>query len=83
MKKIILILLFTIPFIAFGQNGLKKVYHKNGNLETEMNIKNTDLAGIQREYYQNGKLQMEMNVINGQYYNKKCWSQTGRKIKCD
>ena len=43
MKKILLILLLTIPFVGFGQNGIQKEYYENGNLKSEGYFENGEI----------------------------------------
>ena len=52
MKKILLILLLTIPFVGFGQNGIQKEYYENGNLKGEVNFKDGKQEGIGKLYYE-------------------------------
>jgi antitoxin component YwqK of YwqJK toxin-antitoxin module len=43
------------------ENGVFKLYHKNGKLSLEANYKDSKLEGIWKQYYDNGKLWDESN----------------------
>jgi len=65
MKKTIIILLLTIPFFGFGQMELKKTYHYNGKLKSELILKDGKKDGQSRFYYENGQLEEEGNYLDG------------------
>ena len=56
MKRILFILLLTIPFIGFGQTEYVKKYHKNGQLQSEGKYKKGIKDGLWKLYYKNGQL---------------------------
>ncbi len=65
MKRILFILLLTIPFIGFGQTEYVKEYHKNGQLEYEGNFKDGKREGLWKYYYSTGQLEWEGNFKDG------------------
>ena len=46
-------------------NGLKKTYDTNGNLESEFNLKDGKINGTTKAYYSNGQVKVISNFING------------------
>lgn len=48
-----------------NDNGLKKTYDTNGNLESEFTLKDGKLNGTAKSYYANGQLKVVSNFING------------------
>lgn len=48
-----------------SENGLKKVFNKEGNLEAEYFLKNGELHGVAKTYYPNGKIEVISNFTNG------------------
>ena len=56
MKKLLFILLFTIPFVGFGQ--LDRDYYENGQIKNEVNYKDGKKEGLWKEYYENGQLKV-------------------------
>lgn len=79
MKKLLFILLLTIPFIGFGQEGLVKGYYENGQLRYEKNYKDGKLNGLTKIYLENGQLNLEGNYKDGKMngYQKK-WYENGQ-----
>ena len=67
MKKLLFILLLTIPFSGFGQSEEKIEYWDNGQLESEEKYKNGELDGPSFYYYENGQSQSEENFKNGNF----------------
>ena len=65
MKRILFILLLTIPFIGFGQNQYDKVYYENGQLEYEGNFVDGKQDGIWKHYYESGQLKKIVNWRDG------------------
>ena len=65
MKRILFILLLTIPFIGFGQNQYDKVYYENGQLEYEGNFGDGKQDGIWKHYYESGQLKKIVNWRDG------------------
>ena len=63
MKKLLFILLLTIPFIGFGQTEIKKTYYDNGQLKWFFTYKNGFPDGIQKEYYENGQLESDRKSV--------------------
>ena len=57
MKKLLFILLLTIPFIGFGQVDTIKTYHENGKLKSEGILKD----GLWIRYFYNGNLSIKGN----------------------
>ena len=64
MKKILFILLLTIPFIGIGQTEYKD-YHENGKLKYEGFIKDGNPHGFWKGYLENGQLEFEGNHTDG------------------
>ncbi len=48
-----------------ADNGLKKTYYSNGNIENEYTLKDSELSGIGKSYYENGNLKIVSNFIKG------------------
>lgn len=46
-------------------NGLKKTYDTNGNLESEYTLKDNKLNGVAKAYYINGNVKIISNFLNG------------------
>jgi|TARA_B110000240_G_scaffold174638_1_gene201240 antitoxin component YwqK of YwqJK toxin-antitoxin module len=64
MKKLLLILLLTIPFVGFGQNENTKLYYENGQLQIEVVLENG--KGYGKMYHENGQLQGEGKYTDGE-----------------
>jgi TonB family protein len=63
MKAVVLsFLLYTT---LFSQEGVMKTYFSNGNLETEINFKDSVREGEAKFYYENGAIKEERNYRNG------------------
>ena len=57
-------------------------YHKNGQLKTEMTIKNGKLDGKYTQWYENGQLQYENTFKDGKQDGKETqWYENGQKKK--
>ena len=61
MKRILFILLLTIPFIGFGQTKPDQYesvteYYENGQLQSEGKYKDGKKEGLWKIYYENGQL---------------------------
>ena len=65
MKRLLFILLLTIPFIGFGQTEYIKEYYDNQNIKYEGNYKDGKLDGLWKSYYENGQLKNERNYNDG------------------
>ena len=61
MKRILFILLVTIPFIGFGQTEYVKKYYENGQLKLEGKYIDGKKEGLWKQYYENGQLSREEN----------------------
>ena len=48
------------------QNGLKKVFHENGNLWVEVNMKNGMRDGVEKQYFKDGKILSEQIFKQGE-----------------
>lgn len=48
-----------------SDNGFKKTYDSNGNLESEYTLKDSELNGTAKAYYSAGQIKIESNFING------------------
>jgi len=83
MKRLLLILLLTIPFIGFGQIEYKKTYHENGQLKYETNWKDDKEEGLEKLYYESGRIYSEGNYKDGELISKKCWDKNGQEIDCE
>ena len=78
MKRILFILLLTIPFIGFGQTGYVKEYYSTGQLESEGNFKDGKKEGLWKEYYESGNLKREGNYKDGVKFGLwKCYYNNG------
>ena len=62
MKKLLFILLITIPFIGFGQNDTLRYYHEKGQLKDIGIFKNGKEHGKFISWWKNG------NVKKMEYY---------------
>ena len=65
MKKLLLIL-FCLPLIGFGQTERHKEYDAYGKLY-EGNLKNKKQDGVWKLYYENGQVKQEENWKDGYY----------------
>ena len=65
MKKILSILILTIPFIGFGQTDTIKNYHENGQLHRIGIFKDGKMEGLWKYYYKDGFLEKSRNYKNG------------------
>ena len=61
MKKSIIILLLSIPFIGFGQTQYDKSYYESGQLEYEGNFIDGKQDGLWKYYYESGQLETTRN----------------------
>lgn len=48
-----------------NENGLKKIYDINGNIESEYTLKDTRINGLAKAYYSNGQVKVVSTYING------------------
>lgn len=48
-----------------ADNGLKKTFHSNGNVENEYTLKDGELSGTANTYYENGNLKITSNFVKG------------------
>ena len=55
--------------ISGKRKGLRKLYHENGHLQTEGNLKDDKLEGLWKMYDENGQLKQELNFKNGELIN--------------
>jgi len=66
MKKIlIIIILFVLNNLCFGQNGVRKIYYAKGKLESAVSFSDEVLDGNSKWYYLNGNLKFEKNYLSG------------------
>ena len=65
MKKILIILLLTIPFIGFGQSEEKIEYWDNGQVLSQIHYLDGKRDGSCRHWYKNGQLMNEGFYKNG------------------
>ena len=77
MKKLLLILL-CVPLIGFGQTEYKKLYHDNGQLMVEGNIKDGKKDSIWKWYDEKGQLQAEVTYKDGKEEGWYKWFENGK-----
>ena len=65
MKKLLFILLITIPFIGFGQSEEKIAYWDNGKVLSQIHYLDGKRDGSFRHWYKNGQLMNEGFYKNG------------------
>jgi|TARA_B110000211_G_scaffold154432_1_gene175258 antitoxin component YwqK of YwqJK toxin-antitoxin module len=65
MKKLLFILLLTLPFIGFGQNEEKIEYWDNGHVLSQIHYLDVKRDGSCRHWYKNGQLMNEGFYKNG------------------
>ena len=65
MKKLLFILLLTLPFIGFGQNEEKTEYWDNGHVLSQIHYLDGNRDGSCRYWYKNGQLMNEGFYKNG------------------
>jgi antitoxin component YwqK of YwqJK toxin-antitoxin module len=65
MKKLLFILLLTIPFSGFGQNEEKTKYWDNGQVLSQIHYSEGKRDGSCRHWYKNGQLMNEGFYKNG------------------
>ena len=65
MKKLLFILLITIPFIGFGQSEEKIEYWDNGQVLSQIHYLDGKRDGSCRHWYKNGQLMNEGFYQNG------------------
>ena len=65
MKKLLFILLITIPFIGFGQSEEKIKYWDNGQVLSQIHYLDGKRDGSCRHWYKNGQLMNEGFYKNG------------------
>ena len=58
----------------------KKTYHSNGQLNLEYETFNGLPQGLWKEYYENGQLAEEGEYVEGKYYVKNFWSESGEHL---
>jgi len=61
----IMLFLFSIDFICYGQNGNVKSYYPNGTIESELSYVNDIMDGNSIWYYPNGNIKKEVNYNKG------------------
>jgi antitoxin component YwqK of YwqJK toxin-antitoxin module len=75
MKKLLFILLLTIPFVGFGQTEYEKDYYESGQLKDEGNkywkdlgdgVRQSSQIGLWKYYFESGKLEKEGNWKDGE-----------------
>ena len=62
-----------INYKGIPLTGICYELHENGQLKTEMYVKNGKCDGLSKEYYQNEQLKLENNWKNGKIYEVKKW----------
>ena len=82
MKKLLFILLLTIPFVGFGQSDTIKKYYDNGQLMFEGNTIDGEENGLWKEYYENGNNRSKWFFQDGIIIYNDCWSITGIPVNC-
>jgi hypothetical protein len=55
-------------------------YNENGNLVSEVPVKNHQMNGIAINYYDNGKVQNEISYLNGQKHGRVTWNYENGKL---
>ena len=65
MKKLLFILLISIPFIGFGQSEEKNEYWDNGQVLSQIHYLDGKRDGSCRHWYKNGQLMNEGFYKNG------------------
>ena len=68
MKKYISILLLSISFIVFAQNGEVKEYYDTGELKSVSNYVNDVEHGSFIAYYKNGNVGEKLTMKNGEFH---------------
>ena len=61
----LLIILFIIPLISYGQPEIKKQYYNNGNILSEVHYNNEKRDGLCNYYWENGQLMSGGSYKNG------------------
>jgi TonB family protein len=61
----IMLFLFSIDFVCYGQNGNVKSYYPDGSIESELSYINDILDGNGVWYYTNGNIKKELNYNKG------------------
>lgn len=61
----IMLFLFSIDFVCYGQNGNVKSYYPNGTIESELSYVNDIMDGNSKWYYPNGNIKKEVNYNKG------------------
>jgi antitoxin component YwqK of YwqJK toxin-antitoxin module len=87
MRYLLLLLLFSLKVLAQQDtiatfSGIKKIYHKNGQLKKSMTYKNGVVNGSRISYFENGKISEEGTWLNRHwikgytlYYENGCLQQ--------
>ena len=76
----------TFSFIPLDNSGryINKRWYPNGNIESELNYKNSKLDGSQKFYFENGQLEREGFMVDGKNHGIcKSWNPEGVLYKED
>ena len=79
MKRILVLLILTIPFFGFGQNDTLKNYHDNGQLRSIGVFKYGENEGLWKFFNKDGFLKQSINYKNGRYHG--LWTNYRRNKK--
>tara|TARA_Y100001954_G_scaffold79714_2_gene87675 strand:- start:3365 stop:3850 length:486 start_codon:yes stop_codon:yes gene_type:complete len=81
MKKIILIILITIPLSGICQVETEKKYWSNGNLWYEGNLIDGKEDGVWTYYYQSGQVEQVINYKDGEPLSLKTYCEDGQLLE--
>jgi TonB family protein len=75
----VIFLLLLLNTSVFSQNGLIKSFYSSGNVESEMNYKDSIREGETKYFYENGNIKEERNYSNGRVEGLvKIYSESGK-----
>ena len=59
------------------------LYHKNGQKELKVMIKDGKEDGLKTYWYENGQKEYEYTYKDGEVISSKCWDWNGNEMDCD
>jgi antitoxin component YwqK of YwqJK toxin-antitoxin module len=69
-----------LEFLEGFQEGPERIYHPNGQLQSERMIDTGLASGPARTWYENGQLESESVYRNGRIISQKKWSENGQPL---
>ncbi len=79
MKRMLVLLILTVPFFGFGQNDTLINYHDNGQLRSIGVFKDGENEGLWKFFDKDGFLEQSINYKNGKYHG--LWTNYRRNKK--